>query len=264
MLHELLHSALRGGTELALAALPAAPLLGTKTPAPSVKNIVLVHGAFADGSSWYKVIPILQELGYHVAAVQNPTTTLAEEVASTKRIIALQDGPVILVGHSWGGAVITQAGDDPKVAALVYIAAYAPEIGESANDASGPFGWTEGQKQIRVDDQKFAYVTQQGMFEDITEGLPAAERSLALAVQGQSYGPLFDEKLTVAAWKSRPTWFLIASEDRMLPPAMEIAAAKKMGAVTTTVPACHMVIQQEPAQVAAVIDDAARNALSKR
>src|ERR1700751_6052709 len=93
----------------------------------SVKNIVLVHGAFADGSSWSKVIPLLQKMGYHVAAVQNPMTSLADEVAFTKRIIALQDGPVILVGHSWGGAVITQSGDDPKVAGLVYLAAYAPE-----------------------------------------------------------------------------------------------------------------------------------------
>lgn len=189
--------------------------------------------------------------------MQNPTTSLAEEVASTKRIIALQDGPVILVGHSWGGAVITQAGDDPKVVGLVYIAAYAPEIGESANDASNPFGWTEGQKQIRLDDEKFATVTHEGMFEDITEGLPMAERKLALAVQGQSYAPLFDEKLTVAAWKTKPTWFLISAKDRMLPPAMEVAAAKRMGAVTTTLPTCHMVIQQEPAKVAAVIDEAA-------
>lgn len=111
-----------------------------------VKNIVRVHGAFADGSSWSKVIPLLQKLGYKAVAVQNPMTSMADKGAFTKRIIALQDGPVILVGHSWGGAVITQAGDDSKVAALVYVTAYAPEVGQSANDASGPFGWTEGQK----------------------------------------------------------------------------------------------------------------------
>ena len=232
--------------------------------AAQVRNIVLVHGAFADGSCWWKVILLLQEMGYHAVAVQNPMTSLADEVAFTKRIIALQDGPVILVGHSWGGAVVTQAGDHPKVAALVYVSAYAPEVGQSANDASAPFGWTEGQKQIRLDSEKFATVTAEGMLEDIAEGLPMAERKLALAVQGQSYGPMFDEKLTVAAWKTKPTWAVISTNDRMLPPALQEATAKMMGAVTTILPTCHMVILEEPAKVAAVIDDAARNALAKQ
>jgi len=228
-----------------------------------VKNIVLVHGAFADGTSWSKIIPLLEAEGYDVVAVQNPLTSLADDVAATKRIIALQDGPVLLVGHSWGGAVITQAGDDPKVAGLVYVAAYAPEVGQSANDASTPFGWTEGQKQIRLDSEKFATVTSEGMLEDIAQGLPMAERKLALAVQGQSYGPMFDEKLTVAAWKTKPSWAIISAKDRMLPPAMEESAAKKMGAVTTTLPTCHMVILEEPAKVAAVIDGAAKQALTE-
>src|SRR5271170_3375116 len=140
-------------------------------------------------------------------------TSLADEVAFTKRIIALQEGSVILVGHSWGGAVVTQAGDDPKVAALVYVTAYAPEEGQSANDASGPFGWTEGQKRIRLDGHNFATVTAEGMLEYIAEGLPMAERKLALAVQGQSYGPMFDEKLTVAAWKRKPSWAVISAND---------------------------------------------------
>src|ERR1700735_5365908 len=146
-----------------------------------VKNIVLVHGAFADGSSWSKVIPHLQQMGYNAVAVQNPLLSLADEVAFTKRIIGLQDGPVILVGHSWGGAVITEAGDDSKVAGLVYVTAYAPEAGQSANDASGPFGWTEGQKQIRVDSEKFATLTAEGMRKYIAEGLPIKERDLAFA-----------------------------------------------------------------------------------
>jgi pimeloyl-ACP methyl ester carboxylesterase len=265
MIHDWLHSAFSTGVRLAFAVLPGAPLLAdTESPSSVVKNIVLVHGAFADGSSWAKVIPLLQEMGYNVAAVQNPMTSLADEVAFTKRIIALQDGPVILVGHSWGGAVITQAGDDPKVAGLVYVAAYAPEVGQSANDASSPFGWTEGQKQIRLDSEKFATLTSEGMLEDVTEALPMAERKLAFAVQGQSYGPMFDEKLTVAAWKTKPTWSLISAKDRMIPPAMEEAAAKKMGAVTTTLQTCHMVIMEEPAKVAAVIDEAAKNALTKK
>jgi hypothetical protein len=145
----------------------------------------------------------VQEMGYHAVAVLNPLTSLADEVAFTKRIIALLDGPVILVGHSWGGAVITR-----EVAALVYVPACAPEVGQSANDASAPFGWTEGQKQIRVDSEKSATLTSEGMLENVTEGLPMAERELAFAVQGQSYGPMFDEKLTVAAWKTKPSWFV--------------------------------------------------------
>jgi hypothetical protein len=128
---------------------------------------------------------------------------------------------VILVGHSWCGAVITQAGEDPKVAGLVYVAAYAPDVGQSANDASTPFGLTEGQKQIRIDDQKFAYMTSDGIFQDFAQGLPVPERKLVLAVEGESYGPMFSEKLTVAAWKSRPSWVIISANDRMLQPAME-------------------------------------------
>jgi pimeloyl-ACP methyl ester carboxylesterase len=231
------------------------------SPATHVKNIVLVHGAFADGSSWSKVIPLLQKMDYHIVTVQNPMTSLADEAAFTKRIIALQEGPVILVAHSWGGAVITQAGDDPKIAGLVYVTAYAPEVGESSNDAGTPYGWTAGQKQIRVTADKFATLTTEGMLNYVTEGLPMEDRLLALATQGQSYGPMFDEKLTVAAWKTKPNWALISTQDQMLPPAMEAMMAKRMGAVTVSVDSCHMVIQQLPNEVASLIDQAARNAL---
>jgi pimeloyl-ACP methyl ester carboxylesterase len=229
---------------------------------PAVKNIVLVHGAFADGSSWAKVIPLLEAKGYRVTAVQNPLTSLADDVAATKRIIALQEGPVILVGHSWGGAVISQAGDDPKVAGLVYVAAYSPDVGQSANDASSPFGWTEGQKQIRVDSEKFAYMTSQGIEEDFAQRLTAPERKLVLAAEGESFGPMFDEKLTVAAWKTKPSWVVISANDRMLPPAMEMADARKMKARATTLTTCHLAMLEEPAKVAKVIDDAARTALN--
>lgn len=161
------------------------------------------------------------------------------------------------------GAVIAQSGDDPKVVGLVYVVAYVPEVGQSANDASSPFGWTEGQKQIRLDGQKFATLTSQGMLEDVTEGLPIEERKLAFAVQGQSYAPMFDEKLTVAAWKTKPTWAIVSAKDRMLPPGMEEASAKK-GAVTTTLSTCDMVILGKPSEVARVIDKAVTNALAKQ
>jgi pimeloyl-ACP methyl ester carboxylesterase len=187
----------------------ASALNSSATPFPSlpdsaVRNIVLVHGAFADGSSWHKVIPLLQHMGYNVVAAQNPMTTLAEEAAATKRAMSRMEGKVILVGHSWGGAVVTGAGDVPQVAGLVYITAYAPEVGESANDASSPYGWTEGQKQIRVDAHGYATISDDGMLQDITECLPLADSKLALAVQAPSLGTLFNEELTHAAWKHKP------------------------------------------------------------
>jgi pimeloyl-ACP methyl ester carboxylesterase len=257
MSHEVVQSVLGKGVLLAFALLPVAPLVAQKPTLPRVKNIVLVHGAFADGTSWSKVIPILEAKGYHVVAVQNPLTSLADDVAATKRIIALQDGPVILVGHSWGGAVITQAGDDPKVAALVYVAAYAPEVGQSANDASSPFGATEGQKAIRVDSEKFAYMTPDGIINHFAQGLPMAERQIVLAVQGQSYGPMFTEKLTVAAWKAKPSWVVVSLNDQMLQPAMEEDSAKRLNAHVTRLPTCHLAMLEAPEKVAAVIEEAA-------
>jgi pimeloyl-ACP methyl ester carboxylesterase len=224
-----------------------------------VKNIVLVHGAFADGTSWAKVIPILEARGLHVVAVQNPLTSLSDDVNETRRIMALQNGPIILVGHSWGGAVISEVGDDPKVAGLVYVAAYVPDVGMSANDTSKPFGETPGQKAIQVDSQHFARMSEEGILNSFADGLPMAERRLVLAVQGQIYGPMFDEKLTHAAWKSKPSWHVIATKDRTLSPAMEEAGAKKAGGVAISLPTCHLAMLQQPQQVADVITEAAKN-----
>jgi pimeloyl-ACP methyl ester carboxylesterase len=231
-----------------------------QSPQPTVKNIVLVHGAFADGTSWAKVIPILEARGFHVVAVQNPLTSLSNDVDATRRIIAMQDGPVILVGHSWGGAVITEAGDDPKVVGLVYVAAWMPEIGKSANQTSEPFGPTPVLKQINVDAQHFASLSEAGVISDFAEGLPMAERRLVLAVQGQTYGPMFDEKLTHAAWKSKPSWHVISMNDRTLSPAMEEDAAKRSGGVAVKLPTCHVAMLQEPEKVADVITEAAKGA----
>jgi pimeloyl-ACP methyl ester carboxylesterase len=232
-----------------------------QTASPRVNNIVLVHGAFADGTSWGKVIPILEARGFHVVAVQNPLTSLTEDANATRRIIALQDGPVILVGHSLGGAVITEAGDDPKVAGLVYVAAYVPEIGQSANQTSDPFGPTPGQKAIKVDAQHFAWMSEDGIINDFANGLPMAERRLVLAVQGQTYGPMLDEKLTHAAWKSKPSWHVISMNDRTLSPAMEEDGAKRSGGVAVKLATCHVAMLQEPEKVADVITEAAKGSL---
>jgi pimeloyl-ACP methyl ester carboxylesterase len=231
---------------------------GAQSQQEPVKNIVLVHGAFADGTSWAKIIPILEARGFHVVAVQNPLTSLSDDVNATHRIIAMQNGPVILVGHSWGGAVISEVGDDPKVAGLVYVAAYVPEIGMSANDTSNPFGSTPGQRAIQVDSQHFAWMSEEGVINSFADGLPMPERRLVLAVQGQIYGPMFDEKLTHAAWKSKPSWHVIATKDHTLSPAMEEAAAKKAGGVAISIPTCHVAMLQEPKEVADVITEAAR------
>jgi pimeloyl-ACP methyl ester carboxylesterase len=250
---------------VAAAALVLSPLVGSALDAKQpIRNIVLVHGAFADATSWARVIPILEADGYHVIAVQNPLTSLSDDVAATRRAIALQDGPVLLVAHSWGGVVITQAGNDSKVAGLVYVSAYAPAAGQSANDASSPYGWTEGQKQIRLDGGKFATETFQGVSEDIAQHLTLADQKLFFATQGQSYGPMFDEKVKVAAWTVKPSWVLISSNDRMLPPAMERDEVTKLKAIDTeTLPTGHMSIQEEPAKVAAFIESAAKHVSSK-
>src|SRR5262252_4903725 len=225
-----------------------------------VKNIVLVHGAFADGTSWAKVIPILEARGFHVVAVQNPLTSLSDDVNATRRIIAMQDGPVILVGHSWGGAVISEVGDHPKVAGLVYVAAYVPDVGTSANDTSAPFGSTPGQKSIQVDAQHFARMSPEGIFNHFAQGLPMPERQLVLVVQGQTYGPMFDEKLTHAAWKSKPSWHVISMKDQTLTPAMEQAGAKKANGKAIPLQTCHVAMLQEPEKVANVIVEAAKGA----
>ena len=226
----------------------------------AIQTIVLVHGAFADGSCWAKVIPLLTKRGLKAIAVQNPLSSLADDVAAAHRVIGMQEGPVLLVGHSWGGAVIIEAGDDPKVAGLVYVAAFMPDAGMSANETSKPFGATPAEKAIQVDAQHFARMSEDGILHSFADGLPMAERRLVLAVQGQIYGPMLDDKLTHAAWKSKPSWHVIATKDHTLSPAMEEAGARKASGVAISVPTCNVAMLQAPQTVADLITKAAHGA----
>jgi pimeloyl-ACP methyl ester carboxylesterase len=179
-----------------------------------VKNVVIVHGAWADGSSWSKVIPLLQAKGLHVVAVQNPLTSLADDVAATKRAIALQDGSVLLVGHSYGGVVITEAGNDPKVVRLVYVAALAPSDGESVASVTQPFPPAPLDSEVRADAEGFLTVTPKGIAEDFAQDLPDKEKQVLTATQGPTAAAVFGAAITTAAWKTKPSWCVIASNDR--------------------------------------------------
>jgi pimeloyl-ACP methyl ester carboxylesterase len=168
----------------------------------AVKNIVIVHGAWVDGSSWSKVISLLQAKGFHVVAVQNPLTSFVDDVAATRRVIALQDGPVLLVGHSYGGVVITEAGNDPKVVGLAYVEAFAPNEGESINSVAKNYPPTPLDGELRPDAQGFLSATPKGVAEDIAQDLPAKEQPVLTATQGQASPTVFGAAITTAAWKA--------------------------------------------------------------
>jgi pimeloyl-ACP methyl ester carboxylesterase len=219
----------------------------------SQKTVVLIHGAFADGSSWDKVIPLLHAKGLKVVAVQNPLTSLADDVAAGKRAIDGQSGPVILVGHSWGGTVITELGNDDKVAALVYVAAFAPDAGESTSDLGKGGPPPPGSATIRADGAGFLYLTPEGVAKNFAQDLPASQTKIMAATQGPIFAKAFDEKVTKAAWKSKPSWSIIAEHDRMIQPDLERAMAKKINANITSLPTGHVPMQVRPKEVAAVI-----------
>jgi pimeloyl-ACP methyl ester carboxylesterase len=223
-------------------------------------NVLLVHGAWVDGSSWSRVIPLLQREGVHVVSVQIPLTSLAEDVATTQRALALMDGPVILVGHSYGGVVITQAGVDPKVKGLVYIAAFAPDAGESglsllkSSPVESPVG-----SQIVPDSAGFTKISRKGIDEDFAEELSPTEKAILFATQGPASAPnALAAPVTEAAWKSKPSWTLITAKDRVIPFELQKTMAQKIGAQVTTVPASHLVLLAHPQDVVSVIEQAVR------
>jgi pimeloyl-ACP methyl ester carboxylesterase len=223
----------------------------------AVKNVILVHGAFADGSSWSKVIPLLQAKGFNVTSVAIPLTSFADDVAATKRAIAAADGPVILVGHSYGGLVITEAGNDPKVAGLVYAAAFAPDANQTIAEISKPFPPAPGLTKVKPLTDGFILLTPEGIETAFAQDLTGEEKALLISVQPQTSGSIFDARPTTAAWHTKPSWYIVASNDRMIAPEQEKSMAKQMNATTTVLPSSHVVMLTHPKEVAKVIEDAA-------
>lgn len=222
-----------------------------------VKNIVLVHGAFADGSGWKAVYDILTKKGYHVSIVQNPLTSLAADVAATNSVIDAQDGPVILVGHSWGGTVITQAGVNPKVVGLVYIAAFLPDKGEntvkwvSAAPAAPEAGFTAPDKY------GFVYFDPAKFHGGFAGDLSKAQSDFMCASQVPIIGAAFGEPVTEAAWKTKPSYGIVPTDDKALNPDTERQMYKRANAKITEIKGSHVIFISQPEAVAKVIIEAA-------
>jgi pimeloyl-ACP methyl ester carboxylesterase len=229
--------------------------------AEPVRNIVLVHGAFADGSGWRGVYDELTARGYAVSIVQNPLTSFADDVAATRRVLNRQDGRVILVGHSYGGSVITEAGADPKVAGLVYVAAFAPDVGQSTLDQ---YAEIPPPPDFIPEEQPdgFAYLNAErfraGFAADTSEADAAFLRDAQVPIAMAALGA----PVSVAAWKEKPSWFVVATEDGAIDPELLRSTARRIGAETTEVPGSHVVFLTQPKAVADVIEAAAIGAVA--
>jgi pimeloyl-ACP methyl ester carboxylesterase len=226
---------------------------GASQAAETPTSVVIVHGAFADGSDWAKVVPLLQAKGVAVTVVQNPLTSLADDVAATRRALDNQPGNVVLVGHSWGGSVITEAGAQQNVHALVYVAAFAPDVGQTSGEQGKGAPVPPGLSQIKADGNGFLYLTPQGMATDFAQDLTPSQTAVMAATQGPIKATAFDDKTSVAAWKSKPSWYVLATQDRMIAPDIQRSTAKRIGARLTELPSSHVPQQSRPAEVAAVI-----------
>jgi pimeloyl-ACP methyl ester carboxylesterase len=241
--------------------LSAAATAATPDPIADTRpTVVLVHGAFADGSSWNKVIPLLQAQGLNAVAVQNPLTSLEDDVAFANRVINAQTGPVVLVGHSWGGSVITQAGGHSKVKALVYVAAFAPSLDAAPVADTKDFPAPPGFAHFIADAEGYFTLPADAIARDFAQDVGAEEANLIHATQGAVRGANFEQPVTVAAWTSKPSWYIVAANDRMIDPGAQRALAKKIGATTTELPTSHVPMVSSPEAVAKVIVEAARAA----
>jgi pimeloyl-ACP methyl ester carboxylesterase len=245
-----------------LLALAGVMLTLASTPgqaAPAIRNIVLVHGAFADGSSWAPVISRLQRLGYHVTAVQNPLTSLADDVAATEKVLQRQTGDVLLVGHSWAGAVITQAGNAANVKGLVYLSALVPDNDESVSDLltrlQAPMAG------LAADAHGMLWLDQPAQFRQVMAAdVPLKQARLLAAVQQPIASASFGGKVGHAAWHDKPSWYVHTTQDQALPPAVQLRMAGQIGATVWSVPASHLSMISRPATIARLLDRAAQAA----
>jgi len=219
-------------------------------------TVVLVHGAWADGSSWNSVIHLLQEMDMALIAVQLPLTSVADDAAATSRIIDDIQGPILLVAHSWGGMAMTQVGVDPKVQGLVYVAAFAPDLGESGSSLIGAHPLPPALSTMVTDHSGFVYQTAEGMLANIAPDASPADAKAMAVTQKRLAGAAFQQTITAVAWKTKPTWYIASAEDRVVSYDLQTALAKRMKAKTTVLHASHMSLLSHPAEVAAVIDEA--------
>ena len=240
-----------------IAAIAAGGVAQAQSAAPvRARNIVLVHGAWADGSSWSKVIPILQAAGLHVTSVQNPLTSLNDASAAVRRVLALQDGPTVLVGHSWSGTLVSETGIDPKVTALVYVAARAPDAGEDFVALSGKFPTQPARAGIETHDG-VTTLSEDAFVKYFANGLPRAEAETLFAEQQPTAASLFGDRTTAAAWHSKPSYYAVSKNDMTISPELERFLAKRMNAKTIELDAGHLSLVSHPREIAKLILEAA-------
>jgi pimeloyl-ACP methyl ester carboxylesterase len=226
-------------------------------------NIVLIHGAWADGSSWSSVIERLQADGYHVTAPQFPLTSLADDVARLRQVLALQNGPTVIAGHSYGGQVMTALGNDaPNVVGLVYVAAFGLDEGESLGALLSQGPPTPALAHQIVDEQGFVWLPEDDFVNHFASGVEPVKAKVLYAVQQPLSANGFNEVMTAPAWKSLPSWYLVSQDDQALPPDAQRAFANRMGATTAGVPAGHLAMVSHPAEVVQLTGTAAEAALA--
>ena len=245
----------------ALLAGAAASLLSAPGPAaaanpPKARNVVLVHGLFADGSCWTEVIARLQAAGLNVTSVQNPLTTLPEAVASAERVLARQDGPTVLVGHSFSGMIVTEAGVHPNVSALVYVAARAPDAGEDYTALAKTYPTPPASAGIVFDGDE-GRLSEEAFLRDFAGDLPPAKAKVLYAVQQPFHKALLSGKTTNAAWRTKPSYYAVSTDDRTINPDLERFMAKRMGAKTIEVKASHLGLISKPDEITQLILEAA-------